>query len=194
MNFFIGDSNEDRPWQHRRHFDVRRGGDLLPQVRDIISSSREPRELFYEFTRALESRFPIRRGILALREQNQTRFLAAASWKSGEVRRNLSLRMPNSASLFDKVAEDGRTYRENYAAFFDGNPIERRLLMDEDTLSFVLKPIKYEGRVVALLGYSSENADAFAAMEESVLDPVMASFGEKIGQCLEQQGPTSPAR
>lgn len=193
MNFLSDDSNQDRTWRHRRHFDVGRAGDLARQLRDIITSSREPRGLFYEFTRALVNRFPIRRGMLALREKDQTRFLAAASWKSGEVCRNLSLRLPNSASLFDRVAEDGRTYRENYAAFFDGNPIERRLLMDEDTLSFVLKPIKYEGRVVALLGYSSESADAFAAMEESVLDAVVGSFGEKIGQCLEQQGLTSTA-
>ena len=161
---------------------VLRSAGLVRRLRNVLASGGEPREVFYEFTRVLEQAFPIKRGLLALREESLTRFLAVASWRAGSIRRNLSLRLPSVSSLFEKVADDGRVYTESFTAFFDGNPIERRLLMDEETQSFVLRPVKYEGRVVALLGYSSDTANAFAVLEESVLDPLMDCFGELIGK------------
>lgn len=156
---------------------------LVRQLRDLLNSGVGPEELFHEFTRILELSFRIRKGLLALRDNNWTRFLAVASWRGGR-RKKLSLRLPTASSLFEKVAEDGRPYCENCAFLFDGNPIERRLLLDDDTRSFVLRPIKHEGRVVALLGYSSDRADAFAALEESVFEPVMEKFGVMIGRHL----------
>jgi len=45
-----------------------------------------------------------------VREGDQTRFLAVASWQQGHERRSLSLRLPTEGSLLDKVAEDGLMY------------------------------------------------------------------------------------
>ncbi|MCP4684620.1 MAG: hypothetical protein GY867_04135 [bacterium] len=157
---------------------------LVRHLRELLASVDDPREVFFEFSRILEQGFPIRKGLLALRGKNETRFLAVASWGTEKGRRNLSLRLPTVSSLFEKVAEDGRGYVDNSAVLFDGNQIERRLLLAEDTQSFVLRPVKYDGCIVALLGYSSDRADAFAALEESVLNQVMESFGELIGKHL----------
>jgi hypothetical protein len=142
--------------------------------------------MFFEFTRILEQGFAIRKGLLALREASQTRFLAAASWGVRKGRRNLSLRLPGVSSLFEKVAEDGRGYMDSLPESFDGRHLERRLLLDDDTQSFILRPIKFEGRVVALLGYSSDRVDAFAALEDSVLDKVIESLGRMIGRCQQE--------
>lgn len=138
----------------------------------ILGYEPDPRALFSHLSRSLLQEFDIKKGFLALREGDQTRFLAVAAWKDGKTRKNLSLRLPNISSLFEKVAESGEIYAENFAALFDGNYMERQLLLDDDTASFMLRPLKYEARVVALLGYSSEVSEAFVAFEEGLLDPI----------------------
>jgi hypothetical protein len=182
LSYLGGNTWENEGRRRTDSSSVSRPARLVKNLREVLASGTEPREIFYEFTRVLEQGFRIRKGLLALREENQTQFLAIASWRAGSVHKRLSLRLPTVSSLFQKIAEDGRGYSDSFAGFFDGNMMERRLLMDEDTQSFVLRPIKYEGRVVAMLGYSSDSTDAFATLEESVLDPVTASFGEMIGR------------
>ena len=63
----------------------------------------------------------------------------------------------------------------------DGNLIERRLLLDKETRSFMLRPLKHHGRVIGLLGYSSDNPDAFVTFEEGLLDSVLDDFGDFLG-------------
>jgi len=81
---------------------------LLAASDDILGGTRDPRVMFSEFSRLLETEFEIRKGFLALREGDQTRFLAVASWKQDGTRKNLSLRLPKGPSLFEKVAESGQ--------------------------------------------------------------------------------------
>jgi len=163
LNYPGEDKQMNDRWRGADDGNVSRPTRLVRHLRQVLDSVDNPREAFHEFTRVLEQGFAVRKGMLALREENQTRFLAIACWGARKGRRNLSLRLPVVSSLFERVAEDGRGYTDSFAELFDGNSIERRLLLDEDTQSFVLRPIKYEGQVVALLGYSSDCADAFAA-------------------------------
>lgn len=165
---------------------------LLAAVDDILGGTRDPRVMFSEFSRLLESEFEIRKGFLALREGDQTRFLAVASWKQDGARRNLSLRLPKGPSLFEKVAESGQIYSENFAELFDGNLIERRLLLDDDTVSFMLRPLKRDGRVVALLGYSSDVPDAFETIQEGMIDAAFDRLALCLGRLLAEATPTSP--
>jgi hypothetical protein len=164
---------------------------LLAALDEVLGSSRDPRVLFSEFSRVLESEFEIRKGFLALREGDQTHFLAVASWKQDGTRKNLSLRLPQAPSLFEKVAESGQIYSENFAELFDGNLIERQLLFDDDTVSFMLRPLKHEGRVVALLGYSSDVPDAFETIQEGTIDAAFDKLAACLGRLLPEATPIS---
>jgi hypothetical protein len=155
---------------------------LTAQIDEILSTKIDPRTAFSEFSRLMESTFDIRKGFLALREENQTRFLAIASWKKGGERRSLSLLLPQTPSLFEKVAETGQIYSETFAEFFDGNRIERSLLFDDDTVSFMLRPLKHEARVVGLIGYSSDIPDAFVTIEDGHLDPAFDRLATFLGR------------
>jgi len=148
----------------------------------ILNKKLDPRAVFNGLSRSLLQEFDIKKGFLALREGDQTRFLAVAAWKEGRIRKNLSLRLPNVSSLFEKVAESGQIYSENFAALFDGNYMERQLLLDDDTASFMLRPLKHEAKVVALIGYSSEVSEAFVAFEEGLLDPIFDRVGAYLGK------------
>ena len=155
---------------------------LTTQIDEILSVSTDARTAFSQFSRLMESTFDVRKGFLALREKDQTRFLAVASWKKGGERRSLSLLLPQTPSLFEKVAETGQIYSETFAEFFDGNRIERSLLFDDDTVSFMLRPLKHEARVVGLIGYSSDIPDAFVTIEDGQLDPVFDRLAAFLGR------------
>ena len=165
-----GDSTTDQQ--------VRRIADRMSELMVVC---REPREVFTEFTRELTRVYDIGKGFLAVREGGMTRFLAMASWSRGRYHKNLSLKLPTTNSLFEKVAEHGQIYTENFAELRDGNLIERRLLLDKETRSFMLRPLKHHGRVIGLLGYSSDNPDAFVTFEEGLLDSVLDDFGDFLG-------------
>jgi len=163
--------------------------DQLLKSLDIRSSRLiDPQTLFSEFTHRLQDFYEIRKGFLAVREGRNTRFLAIASFNRGRTRRNLSLRLPPTSSLFDRVIEDGRIYTENFATLFDGNTIERQLLVDDSTSSFVLRPLKHDGQVVGLLGYSSDNPNAFVTFEEGLLDPIIDRFAGLLAHMLSCPG------
>ena len=157
---------------------------FITELAELLGSSVDPRELFSDFSRALESHYEIRKGFLALREGEQTRFLAVASWRTGGTRRNLSLRLPQASSFFEKVAESGQLYSENVGQFFDGNSIEKHLLFDDDTVSFMLRPLKHNGELIALLGYSSDVPDAFVTIQDGVLDRAFDQLAIRLAALL----------
>ena len=155
---------------------------LVSEIEAVLAVSPDPRTAFSEFSRLLENIFDIRKGFLALREEDQTRFLAVASWRTGGERRSLSLRLPQTASLFEKVAETGQISSETFSEFFDGNRIERSLLFGDGTVSFMLKPLKHDARVVGIVGYSSDHPEAFAVVEDGRLDPVFDRLAAFLGR------------
>jgi len=156
--------------------------DIISKLIESLSKAENPRDAFSILTDSLLDVYDIRKGFLALREYEQFRFLAIALFSNGKVKKNLSLKLPQTSSLFEKVAESGHIYSENFAELYDGNLIEKQLLLDDYSRSFMLRPLKFEGEVVALLGYSSENPDAFVTFEEGLFDPVLDLFAERINQ------------
>ena len=89
-----------------------------------------------------------------------------------------------SQLIFEKVAESGQVYTENFCDTFTGNFFERKLLLDSDSRSFVLQPLKSEGEVVGLIGYSSEQPTAFTMFEEGLLEKMANRFGAIVERKL----------
>jgi len=172
-------------WRHRES-PHKTGSDqvgrVLSELQQSLAEAADPRDAFAQFSRLLERFLKIRKGFLALREGDQMRFLAIASWRDDGTVRTLSLRLPQVASFFEKVAEHGQLYSENITAFFDGNTIERRLLFDDDTVSFMLRPLKHEGQLVGLLGYSSDVPEAFVTVESGQLDSAFEQLAAVISR------------
>lgn len=142
--------------------------------------------LFVDLSGELELRYDIRKGFIALRDGEFTRFLAIARFKAGGTCKKLSLKLPADDSLFERVAEDGSPFSDNYAELFDGNHIEKRLLIDDDTVSYLLRPLKYDGTVVGLIGYSSDQPGTFVTLEEGEFDPFFDLLGAIIGTRMRQ--------
>jgi len=144
-------------------------------------------ELFIKLTQDLQHSFTISKGLLVIRENNATQFIATASFSQRKTRKNLTLRIPSVSSLFEKVAEGGTLYTENCSEFFSGNSFERNLLMDNNSRSFILQPLKHEGQVIGILGYSSDEVSAFTVFETGLLDTVAGLLASRISGKLPQK-------
>jgi len=145
-----------------------------------FSAGTDISDIFIALTRELQQFYPIKKGLLIAREKDSTHFMATASFSREKTRKNLSLRLPSVSSLFEKVAEGGLVYTENCGEFFSGNSFERNLLLDADTRSFVVLPLKHHGEVMGIIGYSSDDATAFAIFEEGLLDDMAGWLAARI--------------
>jgi hypothetical protein len=137
-------------------------------------------DLFVDFVRLLESALPINRALLAVREPGGTRFIATTTISERRSRKHLSVKLPTASSLFEKVAEHGIAYSETFCECFSGNRMERNLLLDDDSRSFALVPLKHEGSVVGIMGLSSDEASAFALVEDGLLERTAVQLAARI--------------
>ncbi|MCK4632179.1 MAG: GAF domain-containing protein [candidate division Zixibacteria bacterium] len=146
----------------------------------ITTSAGNLSEAFWELTGELSKTFSIDKAVLILRKPEDDRLAAVSTWRQGQVRDGLTISLPCQSSLFEKVAEHGQVYTENFTGSFSGNLFEQRLLLDDSSRSFVVHPLKAEGRIVGFLGFSSEQPTAFTVMEEGALEELAAKFGSFI--------------
>jgi len=153
--------------------------DPIPRVTDRAGIS----EAFFEITRALCNKYDIDKGVLVLRQGGEGGLAAISTWHHGSERDGLALNLPTDNSLFDKVAEDGRVYTQRFCGEFSGNFFEKKLLLDDDTEAFVLHPLKSDGEVLGLLGYSSRTPSAFAMFEEGAIE----SFADRMGSVIRER-------
>ncbi len=149
---------------------------LPSESRASMGPEQGPSELFFELTRQLKSRFNINRGVLLLRVPSEESLAAISTWHNGQTREGLAIKLPTESSLFAHVADDGEVYTENFCASFSGNFFEKKLLLDNSSRSFVLQPLKHDGEVIGLLGFSSEEPTAFTLFGEGVVDQMAADF------------------
>ena len=152
----------------------------------VVRPEVELAEAFGGLTRQLRRRYPIDKGVLVLRDQH-CRLAAISTYNQGLVREGLTLNLPSGVSLFEKVAEDGRVYTEEFVGSFSGNFFERKLLLDDDSRCFVVQPLKSDGRVMGLLGYSSRCEGAFVTFDEGALDEIAGRFGSMIEGALNRR-------
>lgn len=158
-----------------------------PNSRVLLRNDARLSESFFALTRWLRRIYAIDRGVLVIRSESGPRLSAISTWRDGQAREGLSLNLPLDSSLFEKVAEHGQVYTEDFCGAFSGNFFERKLLLDDDSRSFVVQPLKSEGRVLGLLGYSSRQPTAFAMLEEGTLDDMASEFGAIIENKVCQQ-------
>jgi len=166
--------NNDRTWRPAA------GGTSDAERAASVSDDTPLSEAFQTLTDCLHKVYNIDKGVLVLRHNEGRQLAAVSTWHRGSARDGLRLNLPVEASLFEKVAEQGHVYTEDFCDSFSGNFFERKLLLDDDSRSFVLQPLKCDGRVLGLLGYSSREPMAFVTFEEGALDGICDRLGSII--------------
>ncbi len=162
-------------------------GDGQSEPERLTDRGHSVGEAFVELTRIVQLHFPIHKGLLLLKESDGFRYSAVATFNAGTIRHNLSLYLPTCSSLFEKVAEQGQVYTENYCGLFSGNAFERALLLDDLSCSFVIQPLRCNDQVVGLVGFSSIHPNTFAACEEGALDRICHGLCDEISRTRQLQ-------
>ncbi len=143
-------------------------------------------EAFSNLTNELNNELEIDKGVLVIRMQDTQELAAISTWNNGVLRDGLMVTLPAKSSLFEKVAEDGSIYTEDFCSSFSGNFFERKLLLDDQSRSFMVLPLKSEGKVVGLLAYSSQEPIAFAVFEEGKFKNRADKFASEIQRLITQ--------
>ncbi len=142
-------------------------------------NKQDPSEMFFEIIDFLKERYTLNKCVLIIKH-DQAALSAVSTWRNGLRQDGLTLNLPHKESLFEKVLEDGRLYTEYFIDSFSGNFFERKLLLDEQSRSFALQPLKSDGQVLGLVGFSSKNPTAFALMEDGDSAEILNRFAEKL--------------
>ncbi|MFQ5499214.1 MAG: GAF domain-containing protein [Candidatus Zixiibacteriota bacterium] len=165
-------------------------GDKLYNVLvSALSQSETDSELFLEYTRALQNQFNISQGVLVLVDPVDNKLAAVSTIHNGSLRDGLRIRLPAESSLFSQVVDQSSIYNEEFVDTFSGNFFERKLLLDEDSRSFVLQPLKHDARVVGLVGFSSQQPAAFAMFEEGDIDRAAELLAKYLALRHQPQSP-----
>lgn len=151
----------------------------IRELEKVFEQTHSTPELFYELTECLKERFGINKSVLIIKDAESV-LSAISTWTNGQRNDGLSLNLPHTKSLFEKVMEDGQLYTELFSDSFSGNFFERKLLLDDTTKSFALQPLNCDGRIIGLIGFSSDNAGAFSMLEEGDAADIMSRFAELI--------------
>jgi len=159
----------------------------IVKIENIINGSNNLSDIFVKLTKHLGKQFHINKGVLVLKRGSSNNLAAVSTWNNGHAQDGLAIDLPGDSSLFEKVVEHGQVYTEDFCGSFSGNFFERKLLLDNSSRSFVLHPLKSEGEVIGLLGYSSEKPTAFAVFEEGILDDVAGKFADAIYDNLHRE-------
>lgn len=93
---------------------------------------------------------------------------------------------PSESSLFEKVISTGKSYQSNNCSDFEGNFFEKKLLLNEQSNSFLLQPLKVNDQVVALIGYSSCEPDIFGNKNLITKFEISNKFSSQIELLLEK--------
>jgi uncharacterized protein YigA (DUF484 family) len=172
-------SIEERP--NNGNYAGRNSDNSILNLNELVKRGDSLSDIFLALTSHLRETFEINKGVLILRQEQPRKLAAVSTWNNGLGRDGLALSLPHDSSLFEQVAEQGEVYTEHFCGAFSGNFFERKLLLDDNSRSFVLQPLKSDGQVVGLLGYSSESATAFTMFEEGTLD----SLADELGSVIE---------
>ena len=143
-------------------------------------------DLFNEHIKNIQEKVPINKAILLL-NHNHTGMLAAIStWDNGHLHDGLSIKLPSESSLFEKVVLTGKSYQSNNCSEFEGNFFEKKLLLNKQSNSFLLQPLKVNDQVIALIGYSSHKSNIFD--DNTIIEKFEIShkFSSQIESLLEK--------
>lgn len=171
-----------QPWSLNDGYDVRQDVEFYYDIDAEWPEQADLSEVFQAVTGELQNFYELNRAILLVRETNGTRFTAISTWDKGRIRKNLTLVVPGASSLFEKIAESGLLFAEEFCGIFSGNPFERDLLITDQTQSYAVQPLKFDGSVVGLVGFSSTEPNAFVTFEEGALRDIADQFARRIAR------------
>ena len=161
---------------------TRIASNLLRSMAALFRKQKNVYKLFFSITKKLHKLFSISTAVLVVRSTRDGHLKVIAIKRPTYSREGLALTLPEKDSLFYSVLRNPAIYTENFSPGFDGNFIERKLMLDDRTKSLAICPIITNGVVAGLVCFTSPAVYAFQSFQEGFLDPVLKQFGAVLGE------------
>lgn len=165
-----------------------------PEERALSSATRPAHahlhELFIETARCIHRYIPVHRAVLVAVGDHYRDLIVLAGWPdigSNAGARTLALRLPAENSLFAQVAAQRCGFSDDYFGLFSGNSLERQLLLDNITGSYVIWPLRIDASIVGLIGFSSELPGAFVELEAIDPEKTLAPLATELARLKSEQ-------
>ena len=149
---------------------------VIRSIKAVLSKPGDIYKLFFLFTKKLNKLFSISQSSLIVHSKQDGKLKVLAMKGENGTRKGLALTLPEKDSLLYKVFTDGQFYIQNQPKNFDGNFIEEKILKDDTTQSLAILPISQNGLRSGLICLSSPKQDAFATIENGLMDEILENF------------------
>ncbi len=146
----------------------------------LFKSNQNLYQLFFSIVKKLNKFFSLSRAILVVRSPKDNNLKVIALKGQKIARQGLALTLPEKNSLLYNVCECCKMYTQNFPTHFEGNFIEKKLLIDDETSSIAICPIRNNGSIHGLLCLASPIIYAFDMFGQGFLDSVLEQFGRRI--------------
>jgi transcriptional regulator with GAF, ATPase, and Fis domain len=152
----------------------------------LFKTNRNIKHLFFAVVKKLNKFFSLSNAVLAVYSSNDDCLKVIAAKGPKGSKEGLALSLPRKNSLFYKVFEENQIYIQNYPADFEGNFIEKKLLLKGETSSIAICPIFYKESVMGLLCMTSPSLYAFEMFQDGFLDDILGQFGVRLRDKLDK--------
>ena len=137
-------------------------------------------KLFFSLCKKLNKLFSLSTAVLVVHSVRDNSLKVIAVKNSKHSPEGISLTLPDQDSLLHSVFNDGSLHIDNSLEHFSGNFFEKKLLLGEEANSLAIIPINHDGNRIGLFCLASPRTNAFDLLDESLLRPVTAQFGEVL--------------
>ena len=150
----------------------------------VFSRNYNINQLFFSLVKKLNKFFSINRSVLVVYSARDDSLKVLAMKRDRGTCEGLAVTLPDKDSLLYRIFHERMIYTENYPSSFEGNFVERRLLIDDCTKSLLVWPIRSDGFCNGLICLSSPVIYAFELIAEGCLEYVVDRFGKEVENCL----------
>jgi hypothetical protein len=148
-------------------------------IEAIARKNKNIHKLFFAVAKKLAKIFPISTAILVTHSKQDNQLRIVDVKKAGYSAENLALIVPNRNSFLYMAYVNQEACHDFVPDIFDGNFLERKLLIDENTKTLAILPLNNDGYRAGLLCLASDRTSAFRD-DASFLN----SIARKLGDCI----------
>lgn len=165
-----------------RKIDKKWQDNYLRSIEALARKHKNIHQLFFAITKRLNKIFSISVAILVSHSNRDHSLKVIDIKKTGYSGEALSLILPDKNSLLYSVYRDETIFSESDPDKFNGNFLEKKLLLDQTTKSLVICPVRDNGQISGLLCLASAMPSAFNSDDAFFLEEISRQFRSSLSR------------
>jgi hypothetical protein len=163
-------------------FDLDSQKAIYGSLRRTIESISSRQDLFKSLIRKLDKFFAIHKASYSIFDGKKQMVRVPVVYQRGETRSGIVISLAANKSLMRKVLRGANVYTEDFPKLMEGDLVERRILLLEDTSSLAIVPLRIDSIEVGTLNLASPAPFAFSIISSRLLDYLFEMVSIRFAQ------------